>query len=404
METKSKELISEQSNQDEIKRSLGALEQTLSEFDQQLQDLNRTRQQEQLKKTELESKQTQRTHRQLSLGSQIESLTIRKSELETSLQGFEQRKGELDLVMGSQRSALAGADAKIQQVNERVIQAEQEVTNIHSDCQTSSSKLSQVEQELYQLREKFHSQRSRLQSLQELQANLEGYSSSARDLLMAVGEERGSAIPLAEVVSPDADIEESLETLLGSDMNTILVQTTEEAERLTQLVNARGLERVRLIAISELNRPGQIETSRIEGVTPLLDRVRVSPEYQVAAQWWFGNVYIVNDINQLFQLRRNHPHLTFITNEGQTVGHRDRSLSSGKTPTKTGVFARRREIEELALDCEKLNTDLTQMSAEREALLQTLQNQEKLHLELKDKLSVIHIEAVEFRKEREKLA
>ncbi|NBO24291.1 MAG: hypothetical protein EBU93_03530, partial [Chlamydiae bacterium] len=84
--------------------------------------------------------------------------------------------------------------------------------------------------------------------------------------------------------------------------------------------------------------------------------------------------------------------------------HRDRSLSSGKTPTKTGVFARRREIEELALDCEKLNTDLTQMSAEREALLQTLQNQEKLHLELKDKLSVIHIEAVEFRKEREKLA
>ena len=398
-----RELAAEQSNQEEIKQSLEALEQNLSQFDQQIQELNRTRQQEQNRKTELEGKRTQLTHKKLSLEGQKENLTNRSSELETSLLGLDQRKSELALVLDSRRSSLDEADSKIQQMNNRVAQAEQEVTTIHGDCQESSSKLSVVEQSLYKLREEFHSQRSRLQSLQELQANLEGYSSSARDLLMSVGEERGSAIPLAEVVSPDAEIEESLETLLGSDMNTILVQTTEEAERLTQLVNSRGLERVRLIAISELNQAGEGDKPLLDGVVPLLDRLRVSPEYQTAAKWWFGNVYIAHDVNRLFQLRRNYPHLTFITNEGQTVGHRDRSLSSGKTPTKTGVFARRREIEELAIECDRLNSELTQMNSEREALLQHLQNQEKLHLELKDKLSIIHIESVELRKEREKL-
>lgn len=399
-----RELTGEQSNREEIRQNLESLEQTLSQYDGQIQDFNRSRQEEQRKRNQLEEKRTQLTHRKVSLEGQSGNLKNRQSEVEIILQGLEQRQGELAAVLDTQRVALEGADAKIHQVNERVAQAEQEVTTIFGDCQESSSKLSQVEQDLYQLREKFHSQRSRLQSLQELQTNLEGYSSSARDLLMGVGEERGTAIPLAEVVSPDAEIEESLETLLGSDMNTILVQTTEEAERLTQLVNARGLERVRLIAISELNRADHNEKPSMEGVTPLMDRIRVSPEYQSAAQWWFGNVYMVTDVSRLFQLRRNYPQLTFITNEGQTVGHRDRSLSSGKTPTKTGVFARRREIEELVIECDKLNQELTQMNSEREALLEHLQNQEKLHLELKDKLSVIHIEAVEFRKEREKLA
>ncbi|MFM8269814.1 MAG: chromosome segregation protein SMC [Pseudomonadota bacterium] len=381
-----RELAAEQSNREEIRQNLESLEQTLSQYDGQIQDFNRSRQEEQRKRNQLEEKRTQLTHRKVSLEGQSANLKNRQSEVETTLQGLEQRQGELAGVLDSQRAALEGADTKIHQVNERVVLAEQEVTTIHGDCQESSSKLSGVEQNLYQLREKFHSQRSRLQSLQELQTNLEGYSSSARDLLMSVGEERGSAIPLAEVVSPEAEIEESLETLLGSDMNTILVQTTEEAERLTQLVNARGLERVRLIAISELNQAGQGEKPMIDGVIPLLEKIRVSSEYQTAAQWWFGNVYMVTDVSQLFQLRKSYPHLTFITNEGQTVGHRDRSLSSGKTPTKTGVFARRREIEELGTECDKLNQELTQMNSEREALLEHLQNQEKLHLELKDKL------------------
>ena len=274
---------------------------------------------------------------------------------------------------------------------------------IHTDCQESSTRLSSIEKSLYEAREEFHSQRSRLKSLEELQTNLEGYSTSARDLLLSLGEEKGTAIPLAEVISPDVDIEENIETLLGPDMNTILVKTTEEAERLTRLVSERGLERVRLVAISELSsRENHLPTSE-SGLTPLLQKMRVTPEYEVAANWWFGNVCFTQDITQVFHLRKTYPELTFITSEGQTVGHQDRSLSSGKTPTKTGVFARRREIEELAVQCSGLNEKVNQLNSEREALLEHLQNQEKLHSEMKDKLSVIHIESVEARKEREKL-
>ena len=397
------DLTRDQAAFEEIRVALNQSEESVQQLERQAQEISQIRQQEQLRKSELESKKNQSTHKKLSLEGQEVSLKSKQEDLEATLMALAQKRGELSLVVDSQRAAVTSAEQKIAQVNERVALAERDVTELHSDCQTSSSKLSEVEQNLYQAREGYHTQRSRMLSLQELQTNLEGYSSSARDLLMALGEEKGSAIPLAEVISPEAEIEESLESLLGSDMNTILVQTTEEAERLTRLVADKGLERVRLVAISELQETAAQTVSLPEGVVPLLHKMRVNGPYDAVARWWFGNVYLVNDLGQLFQLRRSYPHLTFISTPGQTVGHRDRSLSSGKTPTKTGVFARRREIDELAIECEKLNVNLTQLSTERETLLTHLQNQEKLHLELKDKLSVIHIEAVEFRKEREKL-
>jgi len=87
----------------------------------------------------------------------------------------------------------------------------------------------------------------------------------------------------------------------------------------------------------------------------------------------------------------------------KTISHDDCSISSGNMPTRTGVFARRREIDELINVATRLEQEVVQLEQERESLLQHLQTQEKMHSELKDKLSSIHIESVEHRKEKEKI-
>ena len=403
LEALKNDLSADQTNLDDLISNLENLETDLAQAEVRVRDLNQNRQADQMKKMELESQQTKIEHRKVAIENQEHSLAARQGEVEELIGQLSQKKTELDIVIDSQRTAVSDADQRILQMTERASSAEQEVALIHTDCQKTSSDLSLMEKDLYAAREEFHSQRSRLQSLQELQSNLEGYSAPARDLLLALGEEKGTAIPLAEVLTPDADVEESIETLLGSDMNTILVQTPEEAERLSRLVTTRGLERVRLVAISEIREKAFPSIESIDQVMPLLQKIRVAPEYESVAQWWFGKVYITQDLGQVFHLRQQYPHLTFICPEGQTVGHFDRSVSSGKTPTKMGVFARRREIEDLALKCEGLNSHLTKLNSDRENLLQYLQNQEKLHSDLKEKLSVIHIESVEARKEREKL-
>lgn len=393
----------EDANQEELSRLLFEVQESLRVSDEEIRSWTEKKNNSHQKKNLLEEKSHQNAKSKVSLESQEQSLKIKNTELQESIFQLNSRKSELSQQMDQQRGVLSEADQKIEEINHRVLQSEQDVTVLSSDCQKASSDLSALESDLYQSREIYHAQNSRLKSLEELQTNLEGYSSSARDLLNSLGEDKGSAIPLAEVISPEAQVEETIETLLGSDMNTILVKTTEEAERLTQIVNQKNLERVRLVALSELTPNASFSREIPSGCSPLLDKVRVSDEYQSVAQHWFSKVYLAQDIHQVFSLRKAYPDFTFVTPEGQTVGHRDRSLSSGKAPTKMGVFARRREIEQLAQSCQSQELALNQKNAQREALLNHLQNQEKLHTELKDKLSIIHIEAVELRKEREKL-
>jgi len=406
--------LAEEAHHEDITLALSSVQDSLKIADEKIKEWTDTKSINQRKRSEIEIKCQQNTKSKVTLESQGQNLGEKKNELQEAVSQLVLRKNDLLTQLDQQKNSLNQADLKIQETHDKVLRSEQEVTLLSSDCQKSSSDLSALEKDLYQSREAYHSQHSRLKSLEELQTNLEGYSSSARDLLNSLGEDKGSAIPLAEVISPEAQVEETIETLLGFDMNTILVKTTEEAENLTRIVNQKNLERVRLVALSELPQQsksdGTVPSAFIPtagftppGCTPLLDKVRVQEGYQAVAGYWFSKVYLANNVQELFELRKSYPDLTFVASEGQTVGHRDRSLSSGKAPSKMGVFARRREIESLASECKSLEEVLIQKTSEREGLLVQLQNQEKLHTELKDKLSVIHIEAVELRKEREKL-
>ena len=187
-------------------------------------------------------------------------------------------------------------------------------------------------------------------------------------------------------------------------MNTLLVQTTGEAENLARLIQERGLERVRVLALSEI--PGEqiaISDSGVPGAIGLLSKVRVNPGYEAAAQWWLGNAFLCESMDAVFQLRTQFPRTTLLTSDSRTISHDDHSISSGNLPTKMGVFARRREIEELTDVCRALEENLNALAAERESTLQHLEGSGDLSEQLRDKLSSIHIESVEHRKERESL-
>src|SRR5262249_42881923 len=72
-------------------------------------------------------------------------------------------------------------------------------------------------------------------------------------------------------------------------------------------------------------------------------------------------------------------------------------------PTRVGVFARRREIDELTTLCTRLEIELAERNVAREQQLAHLQALEARQAQSKDQLSGLHIESVELRKEREKL-
>ncbi len=354
------------------------------------------------KREVLNHRKNQASHRLVTLESQIQNFEAKEQDFIERKTQFESRKLETQNSIESHREILIQVESKISDCSGRAAQAEGEVSTLSIDLETISTRLSDLEKTLYDARENYHHQKSRLDSLKELQENLEGYSPTAREILSQLEGTGIQAIPLAEVLKPSKEIEDHLETLLGADMNTLVVSTADEAKHLAHLITDKNLERVKILALNDLEPQTEVGAIPAEG-TPLLNYIEVTPGYESIARWTLGDCFMVSETEQLFSLRSLHKNITILNQKNKTISHDDCSISSGNMPTRTGVFARRREIDELVTVATGLEQQVAQLEQERENLLQHLQAQEKMHSELKDKLSSIHIESVEHRKEKEKI-
>jgi len=355
------------------------------------------------RRRELENSKNSLAHKLVALEHQKTSVEERDKSLMEERTRIEERSKEVAVQIDSIKSKIVETEGIIQSCLDRATAAEQEVTHVSSECEQISHSLSALEDRIYQTRESYHAQKSRLDSLKELQENMEGYSPTAREMLLKLGEQSVSAVPFAEILQPDAELEDHLELLLGSDMNTLIVNSTQEAENLSRTVSKEDLERVRIIAKNEIHDATDSIASLPGDVVPLLNRIRVASELKHIAEWRLKNVYLVTSTERLFELRQQYPTLTFVTTDSKTIGHGDKSLTAGKLPTKMGVFARKREIEELRIATESLEKELSNLNFSREELMTNLKAQEDRHEALKDSLSSIHIETVGHRKEKEQV-
>ncbi len=384
-----------------LETGLMDLTSNLRGLETELRENHEARERAEEEKEALLDRKMRNSHRLSSLESQKTHGEEKERELESNREILVARVSEIDSSLEQQRAALVEAEQKVGSCQNKAVAAGEEVASVSHEVEETSRKLTDLEENHFKSREHYHTRKSRLESLGELQQNHEGYSAPAREILTRLGGQV-PAMPLAEVLQPSPEIEVGLEALLGEDKNTLLVQTTEEAHSLSRLINQQGLERAKILSVSEADSPMPLAVSEPSAI-PLLSRVRVKAGYESVANAWLGNSYLVADAEAVFDLRVLYPHATFLTADTRTIGHGDRTLSSGSVPTLGGVFARKREMEELRTECTTLESDLASQSTERENVLKYLQGQEQRHTELKDRLSQIHIENVEVRKEKERL-
>lgn len=334
-----------------------------------------------------------------SLQAQIYHSGEREAELKAAQTLFNQKLSDLVVGLQSVRSRMDETERRIEAVSQRHLAAESDVARVASDCQDTSARVAQTENDLFEQRELYHRRYSRLQSLEELSQNLEGYLPTAREIRNIP--QGTTAIPLAELVQPESAFEEHLEHILGHDMNTLVVKHVEEAERLALHIQQTGMERVGVIAYEG---SGSLVTeSGVEGAVPLLSKVRIISGYEAVAKRYLGHVYLCAEGDDAFALRRAYPGRTFVTANARLVARADGSMTCGSLTQSTGIFARRREIEMLQSECAQLKTHVDDLTDQHQRLLNQLKSQEREHDELKDRLSSIYIERIELRKEKENI-
>ncbi len=198
--------------------------------------------------------------------------------------------------------------------------------------------------------------RSRLQSLRELQRNLEGYGEGVRALLRDYRSAGvlGTVVDLLDVRSEQVT---AVESLLGHRLESVVVTTLEEARNALAFVDAVGAGRVRLVP-RDAPVPDSPPIPEAAGVLGLLAGL-ADEGSDPLARVLLGDAVLVASVDDAIRLHRDGCPCTFVTPDG-CVLEPGGALSGGGGREQGGLLQKKEETR-------SLETEISSLEAQRKA-------------------------------------
>ncbi|UCD84016.1 MAG: chromosome segregation protein SMC [Deltaproteobacteria bacterium] len=248
--------------------------------------------------------------------------------------------------------------------------------------------------------EKINQNRSRLQSLEELEENFEGYREGVRSVMLAKksGDKLDGGIKglVVDVMETEPRYERALEAILTDRLQHIIVEHHDEALRAIAYLKGQSAGRCTFIPlelrIPDSYRPGMAAENGLSGgeaegiVAPLLNLVKIKPDYQTVGDYLLNDVTVVTDLDRALNLWRDQRLSgTLVTLEGEVVNTSGVISGGSLHSLDRGILAKRREIKELSQSLKDDEDKVILVRREDERLGREITECEQRLEELKEK-------------------
>ena len=232
---------------------------------------------------------------------------------------------------------------------------------------------SEAEQELARARD---AAAQRLNVLQELEKNMEGYQHSVRAVRLAAagGRRQGVVGPVSSILTVEAGCELAVETALGAALQNIVVENEAAAKAGIALLRRENAGRATFLPLDT------VQLGLFRGELPLQARlasslVRAEERYRNIVSYLLGRIVVVEDIHAAARVARElHYRNRVVTMDGQVV-NAGGSFTGGSVQRSAGLFTRRQEIRELqdkiaglARDCTAARLRTAQCKSQADAV------------------------------------
>jgi chromosome segregation protein len=224
---------------------------------------------------------------------------------------------------------------------------------------TESVQTKRVEMDQY--KDKLNEVASRLYGLENLANNFEGFEEGVKTVMLwkkqkqtelhADGHvsEFETFQPVSEVVEVPGDYEVAMEAALGSRLQTILTSDHNKSVQALDYLKLQKQGRSSFYEFNDLEFIPDTNPEGAPGVRALLkDVVKAADKFQPAVQKLLGQIAVVENINQAFELRPDYPGWTFVTTEGDVLDSFGILTGGSQEAVESGLLKRNREIKELS--------------------------------------------------------
>jgi chromosome segregation protein len=238
-----------------------------------------------------------------------------------------------------------------------------------------------AERELTAARDELSRKRSRLHSLEELEARFAGYGSGVRNLMLAERFKGAFKGMLADCVETDEQHEATLEAVLGEKLQYLICSDDDDVFAAVEFLKETSGGRCSLILPDAARHPVPSPT----GLRFLADKVAVREDVRELIGRLLADTCIADDLQSALQLARQHPGLIFATLQGDLVGSGGVVSGGSSEIVQQGLVHKKRELRDLGRQvsavseqvqgCEEVRTRLKREIAELEDVVRSRRQQ-----------------------------
>ena len=219
---------------------------------------------------------------------------------------------------------------------------------------------------------------SRLESLMELERNLEGFAEGVRKVMSKSAEifDEGELLgTLADAVEADADYEAALAAALTDRLQWPVTKNLEAAVKAVQVLRSKRYGRASFVPAGLTPEPSATSDAPLPR---LLDRVRVREDVRNYVTSLLADVLVAGDLEEAARCWMEHPgRFSLVTPEGEFIDRRGCLTGGSSEAQSTLLLMRKREMGELEEKLALRDAEIEKQSASHEEMLSNFEALQK---------------------------
>ena len=258
---------------------------------------------------------------------------------------------------------------KLAEADERVAAMTNTVNGYKMRLDARSKRRDAAKQASDTLRLDLQEQLRRAKLLEDLERNLEGFSTSVKAVMKESGHGALTGIhgPISRLIRVPEEYAVAMETALGAAMQNIVVGTEQDAKRAIAFLKRTGAGRATFLPVETIRgktlRENGLENRRgFIGVASEL--CSYDAQYGEVVSSLLGRIVIAEDLDCAVSIAREYGYrFRIVTRDGQVV-NTGGSLTGGAMVRNSGLLSRATEIQKIRSEAEKLRAKAESAAAE----------------------------------------
>lgn len=260
-----------------------------------------------------------------------------------------------------QKQALNSIKAQLEQLEGKRQSKSQSVKSLQSD-------MVKAENDIYQLKAQIAESSSKHDALVQQEENQEGFSYAVRQVLKWAQDDCAVYGSMKDLFSIDAKFDTAIETALGRNLQTIIVQSDDVVDDYIDRLKSEKAGRATFIPVSQIEPRALPKIKASAGFYGCaMNYVNCKPHLTPAYQYMLSNVFFADSLSDAKRAARK---LTkgsrIVTLEGEVVNAGGTLTGGSLSKRETGFLQRKRSIEALEKSLAKNRQAVSKIESERD--------------------------------------